>query len=488
MENMDTQIIMQPAQFGRRFGSNLGVAVVGRPNAGCSTLFNALTGRRTSASVFLGETRRVNRGRTPYATAEFEWLCQLYDPAARRPVVYTVSDCPSYAMTWLRCPREEAPCEEAGAALSPDPTMDPPDRILELCPGARDADVVVVVLRAFEGTAVTHQASTVDPARDLHYVAEAARLHDVRKLRARIQDLRETRGGEWVDCEKEFLIRAQNFLTKPNDAGRGPFPALRLGEWSDNEVAWLSALGLLTTRAWVVAVNVDLRPWLIDHIPVHYVKPVQAVAQKLGVNPRYVTVLSAAFEKRLQLLRETPTLPPEEEHMRTVAPITAYEEANVTHRSGAPPLLQACLDALQLILLFTCSPDEVRAWVVRDDTSVINFCGGVHEVMRRNFDVAEICDYADYVACGSEEQVRRKGKVRRLGGEVVLENHQVIFIKFKIPRDAETEAGSVAWVSDGRLSTREMDKKMQADLKIQEEAKKELEHEKNHNIRAGIKF
>ena len=81
LDNLDTQVLMHPSQFGRRDGSNLHVALLGRPNAGTSTLFNALAGRRTSASPFLGETRRVNRGRCGHRTPEFEWLCQLYMPA-----------------------------------------------------------------------------------------------------------------------------------------------------------------------------------------------------------------------------------------------------------------------------------------------------------------------------------------------------------------------------------------------------------------------
>ncbi|KAH8066368.1 GTP binding protein [Aureococcus anophagefferens] len=346
LDNLDTQVLMQPSQFGRRDGSNLHVALLGRPNAGTSTLFNALAGRRTSASPFLGETRRVNRGRSEHRTPEFEWLCQLYMPASARPVTYALSDCPS-------------------------------------APGAAGADVVMVVLRAFEGDEVTHQATTVDPARDLLYVANACRLHDVWKLKRRIQ--------------------------------------------------------------------------------------VEARATKLGINPRYCVVYSGAFEKRLQILRETPTPPPVEEHMRARPPLEAYLDAN-------------------LILLFTCSPDEVRAWFVRDGTTVIGFCGGVHEVMRRNFEVAEICDYADYVACGSEEQVRRKGKVRRLGADVVLEHHQVIFVKFKIPRESEAADGRVAWNSDGRLSTREMDKKAQQDMAVQEEARKQLDEETDHHVRTGLRF
>ena len=488
LDNLDTQVLMQPSQFGRRDGSNLHVALLGRPNAGTSTLFNALAGRRTSASPFLGETRRVNRGRSEHRTPEFEWLCQLYMPASARPVTYALSDCPSHAMARLRCPREEALCEADGAKVSDEPTMDPHEAILELCPGAAGADVVMVVLRAFEGDEVTHQATTVDPARDLLYVANACRLHDVWKLKRRIQVLRDTRAGEWVVCEKEALLRAQHFLTQPDAGGRGPFHALRQGTWSDNEVAWLEDLGLLTDKAWVVAINVDCRPWLRKAVPADLVKPVEARATKLGINPRYCVVYSGAFEKRLQILRETPTPPPVEEHMRARPPLEAYLDANVDHASAAPALLGAPLDALQLILLFTCSPDEVRAWFVRDGTTVIGFCGGVHEVMRRNFEVAEICDYADYVACGSEEQVRRKGKVRRLGADVVLEHHQVIFVKFKIPRESEAADGRVAWNSDGRLSTREMDKKAQQDMAVQEEARKQLDEETDHHVRTGLRF
>ena len=226
----------------------------------------------------------------------------------------------------------------------------------------------------------------------------------------------------------------------------------------------------------------------IESSEVWWGPPKPVVDFHTGINPRYCVVYSGAFEKRLQILRETPTPPPVEEHMRARPPLEAYLDANVDHASAAPALLGAPLDALQLILLFTCSPDEVRAWFVRDGTTVIGFCGGVHEVMRRNFEVAEICDYADYVACGSEEQVRRKGKVRRLGADVVLEHHQVIFVKFKIPRESEAADGRVAWNSDGRLSTREMDKKAQQDMAVQEEARKQLDEETDHHVRTGLRF
>ena len=74
-----------PPQFGRAHGSNLRVALVGRPNAGCSTLFNAFCGRRAAASGFPGETRRANVGRTPHATEAYEALRACYAPRAERP-------------------------------------------------------------------------------------------------------------------------------------------------------------------------------------------------------------------------------------------------------------------------------------------------------------------------------------------------------------------------------------------------------------------
>ena len=141
----------QPAQFGRLRGSNFRIALVGRPNAGCSTLFNALTLRRTPASCFLAETRTPATGRTRHETEGFSWLRDLYAPRRERPVTYAVTDAPARACQFLSCPREDCERQIDAPGLSPLPECDDDSVWARLWPGAGAADVVIIVLRNFEG-------------------------------------------------------------------------------------------------------------------------------------------------------------------------------------------------------------------------------------------------------------------------------------------------------------------------------------------------
>ena len=216
---------------------------------------------------------------------------------------------------------------------------------MECWEGAGSADVVMVVLRTFEGDDATHHAPRLDAAADLAYVARLCKHRDVQVLRTRIRALQGKRGGEWLKAEKECLLRAVALLTR---VGRGPeetqsndddstltsntepIEALRLEHWSDDEVGWLSKLDLMTNKPWVVAVNVECRQYLMRSALKEIVghedpetKRVERVALSLEISPSEVAVFSAAFEERVQRLREAPTMPPAEAHLPTVAPYDA---------------------------------------------------------------------------------------------------------------------------------------------------------------------
>ena len=129
-------------------------------------------------------------------------------------------------------------------------------------------------------------------------------------------------------------------------------------------------------------------------------------------------------------------------------------------------ILDACRDALQLICVYACCDDEVRGICCRDGDTVKEYCLGLHEVVGRNFDVAEVCDAAKFNQLKSEEAVRRAGNVRRVGAEMILEHEQVVFVAFDLPQDAGRMA--VAWSCDPRAKT---------GRKVSENFRYELEYE-----------
>ena len=227
---------------------------------------------------------------------------------------------------------------------------------------------------------------------------------------------------------------------------------------------WLASLDLLTTKPWVVLVNGDQRHYLMKYEDPRVLASIQKVGADLGV----ASILPgcAIFERKLQDLREAPTLEPTEEHFEMISPYDEYVRANPDHKSSLNTILDACRDALQLICVYACCDDEVRGICCRDGDTVKEYCLGLHEVVGRNFDVAEVCDAAKFRELESEEAVRRAGNVRRVGAEMILEHEQVVFVAFDLPQDAGRM--EVAWSCDPRGKT---------GRKISENFRYELEYE-----------
>lgn len=520
----------EPPQFGRSCGSNLRIALLGRPNAGCSTLFNALCGRRAAASGFPGEGAQPNHGRCPHATDAFGALLEAYKPHRKRPVTYSLVDAPSRnaldiipdGYDWEeqakervihearleahrkiveravekeedaaraqqhgeRIPepmsREETDAkakaqaqvaEEAAWLAAHDEAQRTAKASLEgLWRGAAGADVVCAVVRDFRTGDVTHVGSTVDAARDLRWVAEVAKQRDIVVLKKRVEELKTQRAGNWLRGEREFLAYAVKVLVHgpdpprreesdglsdsedeavsidPDDPRFLPRLALRAERWSDDEVAWLSSLDLLTTKPWVVVVNGDTRHFLMGYEDPAVFQAIGAVCADLNVSK--VIPCSAIFERKLQDLKDAPTLAPAEEHIEAVSPYDAYVAANPHHASARHALFENCRDALQLVCVYACCDAEVRGFYCRDGCTIREYCVGLHEVVGRNFDFAEVCDAEMFIQLKSEEAVRRAGNVRRCGGDMILEHEQVVFVSFGLPQDAGL--ARVAWACEAR--------------------------------------
>ena len=294
--------------------STLRLALVGLPNAGASTFFNALTLQRRSASPFLGETRSAASGIMSLDDTYFERLCEVYRPQRRRPLELRLFESPS------------------------------------LLSGQRKVlknDLVIYVVRAFEGEKVTHFGRKVDPNKDLQLLAS-------------------------------------------------PEPS-------------------------IVLINGHERHFLLGQKR----KDVVEVANDLGI--RHVVFASAAFEERLQSLREKGQL-------------EDYLDAHPTHHSAKDAILSATFAELDLITVYTCSDDEVRAYAIRDGTTVMDFANIVHELIARNFLLAEIAHFNDFFLLHEnnnnysflEAEARRQKKVQRCGPKVILEDRQLVFFHFKV--------------------------------------------------------
>ena len=259
------------------------------------------------------------------------------------------------------------------------------------------ADVVTVVVRSFQGDA-THPQGSVDPRRDIQIVGRAMRRHDLGVLRRELDE--KNSAGTWGELREDVLKRTIAWLEEDRP--------LSEGQWNDRELSLLGSLRLVSDKPVVVVVNGPERQL------------------KLALN------LSSSEVPEDVLLRGSGI---DEAAQKTFGPevriLSSCACAATTREIRRDALLMAPLKALDMITVYTCSEDEVRAWVIPDGTTVKEFARGIHEYIGRYFIMAEIIDFPAFHHCPSEAELRRRNDVRRCGPEVILDDNQLIFLKFK---------------------------------------------------------
>lgn len=347
-----------PPEFARTFyGSVVSIGFIGIGNAGCTTLFNALSNRSEPASPFLFETRRPTTARV---------------------------DIPDEVMTTL-VESYGGPCVRTRLLIT--------DGCFEAC------DVIFVVLRAFKGTEVTHPYGSVDPVRDLKMIHDDMLRRDRAALKQRRDAAKQRpRAGEWQAQEEEWLERVCNFDK-----------ALRMGRWTDIEKRFLAETPTLSDKPLIAVVNVDTRHYLgrvmLDD------KLLRKACADIGIQE--IIFCSAIFETKRK-----------DQH---------YVECNPTHLPAMPRLLTAPSLVLDLITAYTCGPGMCRAWLLRQGATLLDLARGIHESIARNFVLAEVLCFQDWLdADGDESLIRKRDKVHQYAANVVLEDRQLVFFKFHL--------------------------------------------------------
>jgi len=360
--------------------------IVGLPNVGKSTLFNALT-----------ETAAAQAANYPFCTIEPN-IGEVAVPDPRLDRLAALAKSAAIVPTRLNF------VDIAGLVRGASKGEGLGNQFLG---NIREVDAIVHVVRCFEDTDVTHVEGRIDPVADVETVETELMLADLESLERRQDGLERKARGTDKDAKeaKEALDLIKRALALLRDGK----PA-RLTERKPEEEKAFHMLGLLTALPVLYVCNVDEASAATGNA---YARSVEARAKAEGAA---VITISAKIEAEIAVLSR-------EERTDYLAAIGLQE-------AGLDRLIRAGYALLDLVTFFTAGPKEARAWTVTRGTKAPQAAGVIHSDFEQGFIRAETIAYEDYVAYGGEAGARDAGKMRLEGKDYVVQDGDVMHFRF----------------------------------------------------------
>lgn len=358
--------------------------IVGLPNVGKSTLFNALSNAGAESANYPFCTIEPNVGVVPVPD---ERLTKLAELAKSAKVVPTTIEFVDIAGLVAGASKGEGLGNQFLAHI-------------------REVDAIVHVVRCFEDENVVHVSGKVDPLGDIEVINTELLLKDLETMERRVERTRKLlkTGDKKAKVELAFLERLEQHLASGQPA--------RSFEVSDEEQVWYRDLFLLTSKPVLYTANVSEGDVPDGNAYVEQIR-VHAAAE----NAR-VVVVCADLEAQIAELDE------DERAM-------FLEDVGLA-QSGLERLIQEGYALLGLLTYFTAGPKESRAWTIREGTKAPQAAGVIHSDFERGFIRAETIKLADYVTHGSEAAVREAGLMRSEGKEYVVKDGDVLLFRFNV--------------------------------------------------------